>query len=51
MAMLQQLGFFDSKKFTQLEIAPLALGYVGYVVLNNLSLNLNTVGFYQILKV
>ncbi|EFJ46455.1 hypothetical protein VOLCADRAFT_105593 [Volvox carteri f. nagariensis] len=51
MIMMQQLGFFDSKSFTPLEIAPLALGYVGYIVLNNLSLNLNTVGFYQILKI
>ena len=30
---------------------PLAAAYVGYVVLNNLSLKLNTVGFYQISKI
>ena len=32
-------------------MAPLAAAYVGYVVLNNLSLKLNTVGFYQISKI
>ncbi|GLI60906.1 hypothetical protein VaNZ11_003139 [Volvox africanus] len=51
MISLEQLGFFEGKKFTQRDVAPLALGYVGYVVLNNLSLNLNTVGLYQILKI
>ena len=33
------------------QVAPLAAAYVGYVVLNNLSLKLNTVGFYQISKI
>ncbi|GIL65038.1 hypothetical protein Vafri_18886 [Volvox africanus] len=51
MMSLEHLGFFERKKFTQWDVAPLALGYVGYVVLNNLSLNLNTVGLYQILKI
>lgn len=32
-------------------MAPLAAAYVGYVVLNNLSLKLNTIGFYQISKI
>ena len=32
-------------------MTPLAAAYVGYVVLNNLSLKLNTVGFYQISKI
>ena len=34
-----------------LQVLPLAAAYVGYVVLNNLSLKLNTVGFYQISKI
>ena len=33
------------------QVLPLAAAYVGYVVLNNLSLRLNTVGFYQISKI
>lgn len=33
------------------QVLPLAAAYVGYVVLNNLSLKLNTVGFYQISKI
>ena len=33
------------------QVVPLAGAYVGYVVLNNLSLKLNTVGFYQISKI
>jgi uncharacterized membrane protein YeaQ/YmgE (transglycosylase-associated protein family) len=32
------------------QVLPIALGYVGYIVLNNLSLQLNTVGFYQVRK-
>eukprot|EP00197_Chlamydomonas_leiostraca_P002559 CAMPEP_0202857364 /NCGR_PEP_ID=MMETSP1391-20130828/334_1 /ASSEMBLY_ACC=CAM_ASM_000867 /TAXON_ID=1034604 /ORGANISM="Chlamydomonas leiostraca, Strain SAG 11-49" /LENGTH=289 /DNA_ID=CAMNT_0049536155 /DNA_START=253 /DNA_END=1123 /DNA_ORIENTATION=- len=33
------------------EAIPIALGYVGYIVLCNVSLNINTVGFYQIMKI
>ncbi|GLC46340.1 hypothetical protein PLESTM_001860200 [Pleodorina starrii] len=51
MLLLEHLGFFESKKFSQRQLAPLALGYIGYIVLNNLSLNLNTVGLYQLLKI
>jgi solute carrier family 35 protein E3 len=51
MNILAKVGFFTSKPFTPVSVAPLAFGYVGYIILNNLSLNLNTVGFYQILKV
>ncbi|KXZ48558.1 hypothetical protein GPECTOR_27g729 [Gonium pectorale] len=51
MLVLSRLDFFTPKKLPQVAIAPLALGYVGYIVFNNLSLNLNTVGFYQILKI
>lgn len=36
-------GFFQAKQLSWQSVAPLALGYVGYIVLNNLSLNLNTV--------
>lgn len=51
MVMLAKLGFFQTKSLSPLSVAPLAFGYVGYIILNNLSLNFNTVGFYQILKI
>lgn len=51
MNVLARIGFFTSKAFSPVSVAPLAFGYVGYIILNNLSLNLNTVGFYQILKI
>ena len=37
-------GIFEHKRLTVLSLAPLAAAYVGYVVLNNLSLRLNSVG-------
>lgn len=43
MNVLAMIGFFQKKQFTMISVAPLAIGYVGYIVLNNLSLNLNTV--------
>ena len=48
MRQLAALGFFVPKKFLPLQLLPLAVGYVGYIVLGNLSLNLNNVGFYQV---
>lgn len=44
-------GMFQLKKLPQLQLLPLAAAYVGYIVLCNLSLNVNTVGFYQVMKV
>ena len=44
-------GLFTPKKLTFKQVAPLAAAFVGYVVLNNISLNLNSVGFYQISKI
>ena len=44
-------GLFQHKKLPQLQLLPLAAAYVGYIVLCNLSLNVNTVGFYQVMKV
>ncbi|KAL0051948.1 hypothetical protein WJX82_005190 [Trebouxia sp. C0006] len=51
MTLFCQLGFFSPKVVPTLQVLPLAAAYVGYVVLNNLSLRLNTVGFYQISKI
>ena len=44
-------GMYEKKKLAKRAIAPLALSYVGYIVLNNLNLQINTVGFYQISKI
>lgn len=35
----------------KVKLIPLAAAYVGYIVLCNLNLNLNPVGFYQIMKI
>jgi solute carrier family 35 protein E3 len=45
------LGLYEPKRLPKISIAPLAGAYVGYIVLNNLNLQLNTVGFYQISKI
>ncbi len=47
MSILAGIGFFTPKKIPTLLVLPLAVGYIGYIVLCNLSLNLNSVGFYQ----
>lgn len=42
---------FEKKQLAKKAVAPLAGAYVGYIVLNNLNLQINTVGFYQISKI
>jgi hypothetical protein len=49
MSLLAGVGFFFPKKIPAHQLLPLAIGYVGYIVLCNLSLNLNSVGFYQVI--
>lgn len=44
-------GMFEKKVLAKKAVAPLAGAYVGYIVLNNLNLQINTVGFYQISKI
>ena len=44
-------GIYEKKILSKKALAPLAAAYVGYIVLNNLNLQLNTVGFYQITKI
>ncbi|GAX83445.1 hypothetical protein CEUSTIGMA_g10870.t1 [Chlamydomonas eustigma] len=51
MSLLACVGFFLPKRIPAHQLLPLAIGYIGYIVLCNLSLNLNSVGFYQIMKV
>ena len=49
--LLSAQGLFEKKVLLKRAIAPLAAAYVGYIVLNNLNLQINTVGFYQISKI
>jgi solute carrier family 35 protein E3 len=42
------MGLFEAKTLPQAKLVPLAASYVAYIVLCNLSLNINTVGFYQV---
>lgn len=44
-------GLFTNKRLGQRKVFPLAASYVGYVVLCNVSLKLNSVGFYQVMKI
>ncbi|CAL8469506.1 g9047 [Coccomyxa elongata] len=44
-------GIFQVKRFHALQVAPLAAAFVGYVVFWNLSLQMNSVGFYQLSKI
>ena len=44
-------GLFEEKIVSKRKLLPLAAAYVGYIVLCNLNLNLNPVGFYQITKI
>lgn len=48
---LVQAGMFERKEVPKGKLLPLAAAYVGYIVLCNLNLNLNPVGFYQITKI
>ena len=45
-----QAGFFEPKTLPWRSLVDLTLSYVGYIVLGNLSIKLNPVGFYQIIK-
>jgi len=47
----KQIGMFESKKLSQWDVLSITLFFVGFVVFNNLSLNYNAVGFYQLMKV
>lgn len=51
MVILSRVGFFEVKPLMSRDVLPLAITYVGYVVLGNASLNLNSVALYQILKI
>lgn len=46
-----QFGMFTIKRVPIRKVIPLCLAFVGFVVFNNLSLQYNTIGFYQLMKV
>ena len=48
MLVLSRLGLFETKALPLGALVQLAAAYVGYIVLCNLSLKVNTVGFYQV---
>eukprot|EP01023_Acetabularia_acetabulum_P059067 TRINITY_DN7075_c0_g2_i1.p1 TRINITY_DN7075_c0_g2~~TRINITY_DN7075_c0_g2_i1.p1 ORF type:complete len:330 (-),score=61.83 TRINITY_DN7075_c0_g2_i1:1561-2550(-) len=50
MYLFKHLQFFEPKSVPRQKLVVLAGLYVGYIVLGNLNLNINTVGFYQIVK-
>jgi len=45
------MNVFESKKINVRDVIPLCLSFCGFVVFTNLSLQYNSVGFYQIMKV
>ena len=47
----KQMKIFEPKKLPIIAMAPLSVTFCGFVVLTNLSLQFNTVGTYQIIKV
>lgn len=51
MRVFANCGMFTPKPLPQSKLVPLAVGFVSYIVLCNLSLKINTVGFYQVMKI
>lgn len=51
MVAMAAAGTFQVKKLPWTKTAPVAAAYVGFVIFNNLSIQVNTVGFYQISKI
>lgn len=44
-------GMFEKKQLPPMKVLPLAGAFVAYIVLCNLSLNLNPISFYQVMKI
>ena len=47
----EQLGMFEHKDLKHMDVLPITIAFCGFVVFNNLSLQYNSVGFYQLMKV
>ena len=46
-----KLGMYKVKKLNHLDVFPITASFCSFVVFNNLSLQYNSVGFYQLMKV
>lgn len=51
MQLFLRFGLFEERNVQKSRLFSLAAAYVGYIVLCNLNLNINPVGFYQISKI
>jgi len=51
MKLFRKFGIFEEKRVDRMQLLHLAAAYVAYIVLCNLNLNMNPVGFYQISKI
>ncbi|CAD7703136.1 unnamed protein product [Ostreobium quekettii] len=51
MRIFLRAGMFEHRDLPKMRLLPLAAAFVAYIVLCNLNLNINTVGFYQISKI
>ncbi|KAI8465511.1 MAG: triose-phosphate transporter family-domain-containing protein [Monoraphidium minutum] len=51
MRLFLALGMFERKDLPPPKVLPLAAAFVAYIVLCNLSLNLNPISFYQVMKI
>eukprot|EP00775_Hariotina_reticulata_P004049 gene4049-4296_t len=51
MMAMASANFFTVKKLPWTKTAPVACAYASFIVFNNLSIKVNTVGFYQISKI
>ena len=51
MRIFARIGFFERVSISKLKLAPLSMAYIGYVVLGNMSIQYNSIGFYQISKI
>jgi solute carrier family 35 protein E3 len=48
MQLFLAMGMFKRKQLPTMKVAPIAAAFVAYIVLGNLSLNVNPVSFYQV---
>ena len=51
MRVFARQGFFEVVELSKLQVVPVAAAYIGYVILGNMSIQWNSIGFYQISKI
>jgi solute carrier family 35 protein E3 len=47
----RMLGVYQPKELSHAQVFPISLAFCIHIVFNNLSLQYNSVGFYQVMKV